>query len=88
MRTLSEAGQDAFLPQVAIDSSDQRNDVVWWREDSENTHIGAIQLAANGTPGPVQTLSEVGEDALTPQLTMDRPGDGGWNGWDGIQYIR
>ncbi len=89
VRTLSEAGQDAFLPQVAIDSSD-RATIVWWREDSENTRIEAVRLAANGTPGPVQTLSEVGEDALDPQLAIDGSDRATvvWNGFDGIQSVR
>ncbi|MBK5117659.1 MAG: hypothetical protein JJE23_12165, partial [Thermoleophilia bacterium] len=59
----------AANPQVAIDGSD-RATVVWWQR-YPNGRIESVRIAADGTPGPVQTLSEIGYDAFSPQIAID-----------------
>ncbi len=56
-------------PQVAIDGSD-RATVVWWQL-YPNGRIESVRIAADGTPGPVQALSEIGHDAFSPQVAID-----------------
>ena len=70
VKTLSGAGQDADFPQVVVDDSD-RATVVWSRSDGTNERIQSLRIAADGTPGPVQTLSATGEDADSPQVAID-----------------
>ena len=70
VQTLSAAGQEAYEPEVAIDSSD-RATIVWYRSDGANFRVQSVRLAADGTPGPVQTLSAAGEDAAAPQVAID-----------------
>ena len=72
-QTLSDIGQDAGAPQVAIDSSG-RATIVWGRFDSSNLRIQSVRLGADGTPGPVQTLSAAGETGLRPQVAIDGSG--------------
>ncbi len=70
VQTLSAAGQHAHSPKVAIDSSD-RATIVWFRSDGLNTRVQSVRLAADGTPGAVQTLSLVGKDARQPRVAID-----------------
>jgi hypothetical protein len=68
---LSEAGQDADNPQLAIDSN---NNIVaiWYRSDGTNTIIQSSTSTDQGAnwSTPVN-LSEAGQDALDPQLAID-----------------
>ncbi len=73
VQTLSAAGQSAFDPQVAIDGS-ERATITWYRSDGTNTRIQSVRLAANGSPGPVQTVSEAGGNADSPQVAIDGSG--------------
>jgi hypothetical protein len=69
--TLSAAGRDATLPQIAIDSQD-RATVVWQRSDGANTRIQARQIGADGTPeGAIHLLSIGGQSASFPQVAID-----------------
>ena len=71
---------DAFIvrdPQIAIDSAD-RATVVWSRQDGDpldngfrNGTIRAVQLAADGTPGPARVLSPPNDDSFRPQVAVD-----------------
>ena len=70
VRTLSEAGDDATNPEIAIDGAD-RVTVVWDRSVGPNERIESVRLAADGTPGPVRALSEVGERVASRQLAID-----------------
>jgi hypothetical protein len=70
VQALSEAGQDASQPQIAIDSSN-RATITWRRSDGTNTRIESVRLAADGTRGAVQTLSEAGQDASDPRIAID-----------------
>ncbi len=93
VQTLSEAGQDSRGPEVAIDGSG-RATIVWWRFDGANDRIQSVRLAADGTPGPVQTLSEAGQDAISPRVAIDGSGRAtiAWQRSDGtnsrVQSVR
>jgi hypothetical protein len=71
---LSEAGRDASEPQVGVDAD---GDAVftWAQSDGANMRIQARARAADGTLGPVQTLSAAGQDAANPQIGVDTGGD-------------
>ena len=88
-QTLSAAGGGAFNPQVAIDASD-RATIVWQRFDGSNSRIQSVRLAADGTPEPVQTLSEAGQNAEDPQVAIDGSGRATvtWRRRDGSSIFR
>jgi hypothetical protein len=71
---VSDAGQDAFEPRVAEDSSGNSL-MVWTRSDGTNIRIQAKFRAADGTWGPVATISEAGRDASEPQVAFDPTGN-------------
>jgi hypothetical protein len=68
---LSDAGQDADQPQLAIDGN---NNViaVWQRSDGTNTIIQSSTSADSGSSWSTRLdLSAAGQDAATPQLAID-----------------
>ena len=71
---LSAAGQDAFEPEVAIDSSGNKL-FVWTRYDGSNTRIQALMRAPDGSIGPTQTISDAGKNASQPQVAFDPSGN-------------
>ena len=72
---VSDAGQDAFEPKVAVDSSGNSL-MVWTRFDGTNSRIQAKFRAANGgTSGPTQTISDAGADSFEPQVAFDPSGN-------------
>jgi len=87
VQTLSHPGQSARIPQVALDGSD-RATIAWQRSDGSNIRIQSVRLAADGTPGPVQTLSDPGQNARFPQVALDRSGRATitWQRNDGAYY--
>jgi hypothetical protein len=72
--TLSARGQDAFEPQVAVDSDGDAL-IAWQRSDGTNHRIQARPLSATGALGLTQNLSPPGEHALHPRLAVDADGD-------------
>jgi hypothetical protein len=74
VQDVSPAGQDASLPQVAIDDE---GDAVftWQRPDETNQRIKARARSAAGTLSGVQNLSEAGRDAVDPEVGVDADGD-------------
>jgi hypothetical protein len=72
--TLSDAGQDAGQPQVAVN---ERGDAVavWWRSDGNNTRVQAARRPAGGSWGTPVTLSAEIKDAFEPQVALDRLGN-------------
>ena len=70
VRTLSAAGQNARNQQIAVDGSD-RATITWQRFDGSNFRVEAVRLAADGTPGPVRTLSAADRRADDPQVAVD-----------------
>ena len=85
VQTLSDAGQDAGAPQVAIDD-DGDAVFVWERVDnSGNKRIQARKRSAAGVLGVVQTLSNGGQDAQFAQVAIDDDGEAAatWQRFDG-----
>ena len=72
--SVSDAGQDAFEPQVAVDSSGNSL-MVWTRSDGTNLRIQARFRAADGTLGATATISQAGRDASEPQVAFDPSGN-------------
>ncbi|MFM9054659.1 MAG: InlB B-repeat-containing protein, partial [Solirubrobacterales bacterium] len=67
---LSETGQDAFNPQVAV-APDGATTVVWERSNGSNAIIqAATRPAGSGTFGAPENLSEAGQDAFNPQVAV------------------
>jgi hypothetical protein len=86
---LSEVGQDAFDPQLAIDSN---NNIVaiWQVSDGANNIIQSSTSTDQGAnwSTPVN-LSEVGQSAFNPQLAIDSNNNivAIWTRLDGANYI-
>ena len=72
--TLSEQGQDAFQPQVGIDSSGN-GVAVWTGFDGTNQRVQAAFRAHWSSFGTPDTLSEAGQDAYEPQVKVSKNGD-------------
>jgi hypothetical protein len=81
---LSAAGQDAFEPQVAVDSSGNTL-AVWTRYDGTNTRIQALMRTPSGASGPIETISQSGRDASAPHVAFDPSGNAiaVWTQFDG-----
>lgn len=70
---LSEAGQDAWDPMVAID--DDGNAVsTWWLSTREGARVQARARSATGVVGPRLDVSDPDQDAYESQVALD--GDG------------
>jgi hypothetical protein len=70
---VSEAGQDAFEQQVAVDPSGNEHHI-WTRWDGSNTRIQYRLRNQAGNFDPVQTVSTAGRNASQPAIDVD--GDG------------
>ena len=72
-RTCHARGQNATVPQVAIEPS---GDAVftWRRSDGTNNRVQARTRSAAGTLGGVQTLSQAGQNANLPQVGVTATG--------------
>lgn len=81
---ISAAGQDAYEPKVAVDSSGNSL-MVWTRFDGTNLRIQARSRAADGTFDPTATISTDGRDAFEPQVAFDsnRNAIAVWTQFDG-----
>jgi hypothetical protein len=84
VQTLSSAGQDAFVPQVAVNPQGEAV-FTWRRFDGTNWRIQARARSAAGALSPVQALSAAGQDAFAPKVGIDRAGDAvfTWRRFDG-----
>src|SRR5687768_4078126 len=71
---VSEAGEDAFEPQVVIDQSGNEHHI-WTRWDGFNTRIQYRLRDQAGNFGPVQTVSAAGADASQPDIDVDDDGN-------------
>jgi hypothetical protein len=87
VQTLSDAGEDASMPQVAVDA-DGDAVLTWRRFDGTNNRIQARARSAAGTLSPVETLSTSGRNADTPQVAVDPAGDAvfSWSRSDGTNW--
>jgi hypothetical protein len=81
---LSDAGRDAYEPQVVEDSSGNSL-IVWTRSDGTNLRIEAKFRDASGTSAPTETISQAGRDAFAPQVEFDPSGKAiaVWTQFDG-----
>jgi hypothetical protein len=83
--TLSETGQDAAYPQIAVDGSGNAI-VVWYRSDgSKNRVQAAVRPASTGVWSTLADLSDAEEDAEHPQVAFDGSGNAIaiWQRYDG-----
>jgi hypothetical protein len=71
---LSAAGQDAFEPEVAVDSSGNSL-TVWTRSDGSNLRIQSLVRAPDGSFGSIDTISDSGQNASEPQVAFDPSGN-------------
>ncbi len=82
--TLSEEGEDAALPEVAVD--DDGDGVVTWRRfDGADDRTQAATVALTGEFGEPVTLSDAGEYASVGKVAVDADGDAlvSWSRSDG-----
>jgi hypothetical protein len=70
---LSDDGQDAYAPSVAVGDGDAV--LAWRRFDGSNDRIEAVQPAAADTLGTVRTLSRAGQPTSQVQVDVDDDGD-------------
>ena len=90
IRNLSAAGGDAYAPQVAS-RDDGASVFVWLRFDGANDRVEARSMTAGGSLGNIQTLSDAGADALTPQVAIGAssgPAVATWERADVVQASR
>jgi hypothetical protein len=87
VQTLSDPGQNATFPQVAVDA-DGNAVFAWQRFDGTNSRVEARARSAAGTLSAVQTLSKSGQNASAPQVAVDADGDAvfTWSRFDGTNF--
>ena len=73
VQTLSDPGQSAAEPNLAIDGSGNAL-AVWQRSDGASARIEVRARASEGALSPVQTVSDGGEDASAPEVGFDGAG--------------
>ncbi len=78
-QALSEAGQDAFAPNLAIDSQD-RPTVAWGIDIAGETTVQAVRVGADETPEQVHTVSGPLGRAPEPHVAVDSQ-DRAWVLW-------
>ena len=85
--TLSEDGQDAWGPQVAVDGRGGAT-AVWYRWDGNHNRVQATIRAANGSWSSPVSLSSAGEDGWDPQVAVGPWGQAVvvWRQWTGTVY--
>ena len=86
---LSESGQDAVEPAVAV-AADGTATVVWSRFDGSDSIVQARRVEPGGTPAATTAnLSALGESAIEPQVEVGPGGEATaiWNRFDGLNWI-
>ena len=87
MQNLSESGQHASNPELAVDY--WGNAVfAWTRSDGANTRVQTRTRGAAGALSAVQTLSAPGQDASSPRVGVDAIGNPvfAWTRFDGANF--
>ncbi len=75
VETLSEAGEDAAYPAVAMSADGTTQTIIWYRYDGANTLVQVTTSVDSGaTWSDVETLSEAGQDAEYPAVAMSDDG--------------
>jgi hypothetical protein len=72
--TLSEAGQDAHAPEIAVDPAGDAT-VVWTRSNGSNDVVQAAVKPAGEPWAKAATVSQAGQQASEPQVAVDSAGD-------------
>ncbi len=72
-QALSPRGDEGLKPQAVVDSQG-RTTVVWYGIAQNQVRVKSVRIAADGTPGAVQTLSRDGTAAGYPTLAVDPQG--------------
>ncbi len=85
---LSEAGQSAFDPELAMNAAGAAS-VVWKRFDGANQIAQGATAPSGGAFSAPAALSEPGQDAVAPSVAMDGAGDATavWSRPDGSNRI-
>lgn len=86
--TLSQTGQDANEPDLAMDALGDMTSV-WYRYDGSNYRVQTAYRPAGGTWGVGLNLSPAGQNARSPHVAMDPAGDtiATWRRYDGSNYV-
>jgi hypothetical protein len=71
---VSEEGQSAYRPQVAVDAAGDAI-AVWARSNGSNDVVQAALKPAGELWGKPATLSEAGEEASAPEVAVDSAGE-------------
>jgi hypothetical protein len=81
---ISDAGQDGFEPDVAVDPSGNVISV-WTRSDGTNFRIQYSTRTPNGTWAAPTTISDPGQNASNPDVAIDNSGNAlvAWSRTDG-----
>jgi hypothetical protein len=85
-QTISDPGVSASGPALAIDSSGNAL-AVWTQSDGSNLRITAAFKPAGGAFGAPTFVSDAGQDATAPDVSMDNSGNAlvGWQRTDGTK---
>jgi hypothetical protein len=73
-QTVSAPAQNAYEPRIAVDAAGNAV-AVWTRFDGSNQRVQTASRPAGGSFGAVQTLSDAGVEAYTPDVAIDATGD-------------
>lgn len=87
--TLSESGQDAVEPQVAVDGNGKAT-VVWSRFDGSDSIVQVRRVGSEGTPmASFTSLSAAGDSAVQPRVAVNTVGAVtiAWARFDGSNWI-
>jgi hypothetical protein len=86
-QTLSDPGQSASEPQLAVDPNGNAV-AVWTRFNGTKLVIQAAARAPGGSFGPPQTISDPAQEAFGPQVSIDAAGNATaiWSRFDGTKY--
>lgn len=81
-------GQDAYFPQICIDSLANVH-AVWMRSNGANYVIQSAQMDLKGVWSEPVNISEEGQDATAPELNVDASGNAiaVWMRSNGINFI-
>jgi len=71
--TLSDAGQSALFPQLAVTPVGDAV-LTWYRSDGANNRVQARTHSAAGVLGATSTLSAAGQPAFAPKVGVDANG--------------
>jgi hypothetical protein len=83
--SLSEAGQETYEPQVAVDSAGNTTAVWGYYKEYLDSFVQAAVRPAGSAWGEPATLSEAGQEVSEPQLAVDAEGNVA-TVWDAFDY--